>query len=745
MLAVDPDTLQTLPCPIEEVYENGIQDVQCAMSLSRDHRVIRTLWVTPNHHILTENGLQEAGEIENGTSTAYPEDLYFAGISSNYAYLVGLILPTLESVNGRTRFYLSSRNYRLAVRHCLNTKLDGYIKRKDNGICEAYGALGTYLNKWVFDKTAFFKEVPYTWGNSSLRAFLSGWLPHKMLFYGGLITFKITCPFEKRFLNGALKSLGCATDFFLADTKRRRNLSLYSPFDVLRLVHKLKLPKWLNQELLNWATPRASYCNNSDLKFLKTEHYWKRISKHNPSLFPKEAMTYDLKLAGGNNLYIANGFIVGNSGKTEAGTIEAYWFMTGTHPYRKDIEVPNRGRILVESLDAFEQDILPKFQKWAPNFDQWKKIVGHQGKWAGAVLPNGSRFDVFTFDQKSKKLEGTSIRWCWTNEPAPKSHIIASTRGLVDQDGDLWFTLTPLSEPYIFEDYVAKSKKDSATIGLHTATIWDNPWLKKSAVKAWVETLDPDERRAREKGEFAHLQGRVFKTFSPDIHVIPSVDWVSSWPLCIGIDPHLRKNQIAMFVGRTNKGLYVAVDEIEYDGDDLVEFGLMIADRVNEQGYEIQAICADSFLQQPDMVRKDIEPRKVLDEVFEKFDLPRITIANKKNTRDAFITEMRRLLTPIPRPEYGLKDGKIISYPGFVVMDRCTGLIKDFANYVFKNTRRPELTGESEEPIKKWDDRLDALKYGMLADPSFEERIRKPRPPILETYGARIKKDLFKV
>ena len=653
------------------------------------------------------------------------------------AYLAGLVMGSFRVFEGKTMFSLSSRNYRMAVQHCKRHKLDGYIKALDNGEFTAYGAVGKYLSENCIDSDSFYMKVPYLWNNQSLNEFLSAMLPQKLMFAKGLYRFRAKSITEARFIVGALKSLGCSVRTW-AEYQGDIGMPLViisNPFDIMRLVKKLRFPTKLRTILKNWALPKVTFAMQADVRLLKSEHF---AFKHKSDPLPRTYKTYDIKLGGGHNLFLANNFIVSNSGKTEGGSVEAIWFATGTHPYRNDIEVPNRGRILCESLDAFEQDIQPKLERYAPGFDKWKRIVGHQGKTAGYKLPNGSRIDVFTFDQKSKKLEGTSIRWCWCNEPPPKSHVIASQRGLVDTDGDLWFTLTPLSEPYLHTDFVipaASNKK--AEIGMHIAAIWDNPWLKRESVKKFVDSLDPEERAARERGEFLHLMGRVFKEFSLTNHVIPTTDWPEQWPVVIGIDPHLKKDQIAVFLGKTRKGWYVVLDEIAYSGGDLVEFGQEIVDKVRENDYAVQTIVADSFLNQPDMVRRDIEPRKVLDEVLTGCGLPRITIAKKKDNKTPSIMELKRLLRAVEQPKLGLVGGKPVVAPQFYVMDRCVGLIKDFTNYVYKTARRAELTGESEEPIKKWDDFIDATRYALLADPTFRSQARNTAPITLETYTGR--------
>lgn len=735
VLAVDPDTRDTLPVPVAEVFNQGEQLChQYGLKYPATEKN-KTINCTTNHHLLTFGGLQEAGYIRGRSELPQIESVFFSGsqpVNPGMAFVLGLILPGIAFENYRPIGRFSSSIAFFARSSMSRHDIEGHIQKDGTGRWVVFGRLGKYLVENCVHIEKFYNKVLFEWGSECIKQFLAGLLRTKLRKIGSEWVICCRTVVEARFVCTALTSIGVFLKPGMYDDRQASYLLGIKTFhDLERIGSKLLIPEISKKIRAEVSARKDRILRNP--KWTQQENYFAEYTSADQML-PFKLPTYDIKLSGGHNLFVANGFIVSNSGKTEAGAVEAYWYASGTHPH-KQVTVPNMGRVICESLEHFEQVIIPKFKRWVPDFQNWKEIKGHQGKIAGYKLPNGSRIDVFTFNQESAKLEGHSLRWAWVDEPPPREHIVATRRGLVDLDGDIWFTLTPLSEPWMYQEYVtpAEIKGPASGIGLYYASIWDNPWLKRESIQTYLNSLAPEERHAREHGKFLHLTGRVFNGFDVKTHVIPKTRWPKSLPVTIGIDPHLRKNHVAVFLGLNRKGWYVAIDEVSCAGD-LEEFGHRIAEKVIELDVEVQRICADSFLEQPDSNRQ--EPRKILDAVLRSYGLPAIKIADKKNTKQGFISEMRRLLKVREFPQLG----KGISGPEFYAMDCCEGVINDFCNYVYKAAHRAEITGPSEDPIKRFDDYLDALKYAFLADPQFESRVKFNHTPVIETYGASLAK-----
>jgi hypothetical protein len=76
-------------------------------------------------------------------------------------------------------------------------------------------------------------------------------------------------------------------------------------------------------------------------------------------------------------------------------------------------------------------------------------------------------------------------------------------RGLIDFRGRAWLTLTPISEPWLFDEIVGKA--DGKKVWFTTGDIRDNPYLSEEAIQDFESKLLPEEIEARIHGKFIHL------------------------------------------------------------------------------------------------------------------------------------------------------------------------------------------------------------------------------------------------
>jgi hypothetical protein len=60
----------------------------------------------------------------------------------------------------------------------------------------------------------------------------------------------------------------------------------------------------------------------------------------------------------------------------------------------------------------------------------------------------------------------------------------------------------------------------------------------KNAIQNWKASGDPDEVAARRDGKFTHVQGRIYKIFFPDAHIIDPYEIPESYPIVHVVDPH---------------------------------------------------------------------------------------------------------------------------------------------------------------------------------------------------------------
>lgn len=219
-------------------------------------------------------------------------------------------------------------------------------------------------------------------------------------------------------------------------------------------------------------------------------------------------------------------YIGGNrSGKSLGSTIEAIWWLTHSHPFRKTPEGPIRGRVVaVDFLNGVDKIILPLYKQWLPK----KYLIN--GSWEDSysrerhvlTLNNGSFVEFMSQDQDLDKFAGSSRHFIHFDEECPKSVFQECLARLIDTNGDWWMSQTPVAGmEWIYEDIYLPAKEGTKDIGIVEASMEDNPTLSKEAIDRAMAHLTPEEQAVRKHGQYVHLGGAVFPEFSPVTHCIP--------------------------------------------------------------------------------------------------------------------------------------------------------------------------------------------------------------------------------
>lgn len=234
-------------------------------------------------------------------------------------------------------------------------------------------------------------------------------------------------------------------------------------------------------------------------------------------------------------------YIGGNrSGKSFSAVAEDIFWLRKDHPYRK-LPLPDgkiRGRCVAVDFDrGVDQILLPIFSRlltpsllrngsWEDSWHASKHLL---------TLGNGSTLEFMSYEQDTEKFAGTSRHFCHYDEEPPKHVFTECQARLVDTDGYSWVSMTPLKgATWIFEEIYEpmqtaedkkllipaeknvleayRSPKLSTTVV--EVGMEENPHLSVEARLRYLESLDEDERKARSKGTFITLGGRIFKNFT---------------------------------------------------------------------------------------------------------------------------------------------------------------------------------------------------------------------------------------
>ena len=237
----------------------------------------------------------------------------------------------------------------------------------------------------------------------------------------------------------------------------------------------------------------------------------------------------------------------------------------------KQNELYNRSLLLANKR------IDKKIKKVRKQADSRKRIISVEDFGVGNVYD----ISVDTLSLKDRHrnahsfiCNGLKVSNCWFDEPPPRELYIATARGLIARNGLMIFTLTPLREPWLFDEiYNSKNGKVfSVLCDMRHNTERLNPLthrlvgFKEEWIRKFEEKLTEEERETRMHGKFRYLAGRVWKEWDRDIHTFDRMKkWPAGklgmegqpprhWPRCMILDPHDRNPHALLWVAMDETG-----------------------------------------------------------------------------------------------------------------------------------------------------------------------------------------------
>ena len=387
------------------------------------------------------------------------------------------------------------------------------------------------------------------------------------------------------------------------------------------------------------------------------------------------------------------------SGKTTCGGMEFLFHITGAYPdwYPKAnrYAYPIKGRIVATDYGkGVAEVIIPFLEEWLDNSLIARKIrnpLGIPVKW---ILKNGSVFDILTYEQDVTSFEGWKGHIAWFDEPPPRDKYIATLRGLVDYKGRAWMTLTPLNQPWIYDEIFAKQDQ---RIFVVMTDIRDNPHLSEDAIKGFEESLTEEEKEARLHGRFMHLTGLVYKEFNPTFNICEPPIVKSSWSRFCAIDPHERMPTAVLWLAVDNQDNHWIYDELWLKDMDIEQ----IAHAINVQEGELKpkVRLIDPHNDKDNVVAGGFNIRK---------ELMKYGVYCERANSDPQLGKSRIRAALKSRYSPILKT----EIPQLRVSRNCTQTIYEFQHYVWEDYKRNKENYDLKEQVKKKSDHLmDCLRY----------------------------------
>jgi len=243
-------------------------------------------------------------------------------------------------------------------------------------------------------------------------------------------------------------------------------------------------------------------------------------------------------------------YIGGNqSGKTTGSVVEALWWATKKHPFRKfKTQGPMHGRIVVvDFLEGMEKIVLPQIMRWVPaielknqswldSWDSYRRTL---------TFANKSTIEFLSYEQDLEKHAGTARNFVYFDEEPPESIFSENmSRLLAQEDAGWWCAMTPtkgitwMNDRFIEPPNDKKVHVESRNMVIWVDTIDNADNLPEGTVDRTLGDLSEDEQKIRAHGAYVPRGGKVYPEFQASIHATVSKEWMppETWTIWVAMD-----------------------------------------------------------------------------------------------------------------------------------------------------------------------------------------------------------------
>lgn len=423
-------------------------------------------------------------------------------------------------------------------------------------------------------------------------------------------------------------------------------------------------------------------------------------------------------------------FIGGNrSGKTVGGATESVQYARREHAFKTiPWNEPIRGRIVaVDFLNGVQKIVLPEVARWIPpsmlKNGSWEDSYAKQER--TLYLEDGGFIEFMSYDQELDKFAGTSRHFTWFDEEPPEDIYKECMARLIDTGGHAWLTMTPVEGMTWVFDQIYEKRFIDPNIYVVEVDMTENPVLGKAEIDAYVGTLNEDEVEARMHGKFVRRGGLIYPNFDPQINVI---------------DPFIPPRQFmhfeAMDHGFNNPTawLWMAVSP---DGDIFVY----------DEHYESGQVVSYHALKVHEKRQSHRDPEGI--PIFPSYSIGDPSIQNTDPIGGGSVqAEYMEYGIPIALGNNDVKTGlnrtaryfgnqrlpgrKEKTRPRLYVCRNCVMTLWELGRYSWamwaqKGTEKDK--NKKEEPKKKDDHAMDALRYGVMSRPEADTGEEIPEMP----------------
>jgi hypothetical protein len=357
--------------------------------------------------------------------------------------------------------------------------------------------------------------------------------------------------------------------------------------------------------------------------------------------------------------------------------------------------------VVVDKLMA----LVPKTQlrggKWDRAFDQ-RRMQLH--------LANGSYIEFLSTAQELNKHGGSARhRVHFDEEPYGNKGQRIFTEALyriTDYGGDITFTMTPVMGLSWSYDLLTKDGGEPRwddEVKVVVASTFDNPHLDHETLLWVLENTPENEREARIHGRFIALQGLIYPEFDRHSHIIPEHNPPEDARVLVGIDPGYRYQAAAIYAYLGDFGQVVAFEEIVIPKGTVRDMAEAI--HATNARYGVKPFI---YVIDPAARNKTHQTGRDDQWEYQKHGIPTLPGFNSRTLGFGQIKDR-------------LADQTL------VVTANCEVLIEQFAKYRWRREPGGDSAGR-DEPVKRDDHALDALRYLVMSDVITPNKKTKETP-----------------
>jgi len=209
-----------------------------------------------------------------------------------------------------------------------------------------------------------------------------------------------------------------------------------------------------------------------------------------------------------------------------------------------------------------------EYHYWLPKdssvkYAQWSEQRGFANRII--LFANGSKIRFKTFDQGRESFQGAKKHVIHLDEEAPQDIVNECKVRLIDTNGMLIRTLTPLKGlTYTYDEFIENKDDDTETAYWFFDSRY-NPHIDQDAQKRIIGGYAEKEAEVRQTGHFADLtSGRAYYTFSED-NIIDSFEYMRFRPLEVSCDFNV--DLMCWNIGQTKQDDEFVFDSVELENE----------------------------------------------------------------------------------------------------------------------------------------------------------------------------------